>query len=57
LGHSRELINEVAITDEVSDRNVLDPEHLCNVLVFIDINIEVLELAVVLLYCIDKHWL
>lgn len=45
------------VKDKFDDVKKTYPEHLCNVLVFIDINIEVLELAVVLLYCIDKHWL
>lgn len=57
LGHTRELINEVTVANKVSDRHVLNFEKLCDVLMLINIDIEVLKLAIVLLHCINEHWL
>jgi len=37
--HSRDLIYEVAVTEKVDNRDVLDPEQLSNVLMFVDVNI------------------
>jgi len=36
---------------------MLDLEHLCNILMIIDIDIEVLNLAFMSLHCIDQLWL
>ena len=52
---STKLINQVAILDQVNDRDVLDLEHLGDRLVLVDVNVEVLHLAIVFLNCIDQH--
>jgi len=57
LGHSIELIDQVAVTDQVHYRHVLNSEHLSDLLMFVDVNIQVLNLALMLLHSINQHGL